>query len=248
MLQDLTPAVVVAMMLGVAAPAGAADLPALLLGMEAAYARVADYTARFSRQEWIGGQLRPPEEALLKFQRPGRVYLRWTAGPPKGREILYVPGRDADRILVHQPGALSGFFTLVMAADSPRVLRESRHPVTDVGIGRLVELIVANVKRGLERGELTLVNHGVGQEAGRRVRRIEGVWPRDRAKGYYSYRAIAVIDAEWGLPVEVAIFDWDDRMVADYAYRDLRLNPGLSASDFDPANPDYSFPRWRLPL
>lgn len=239
----------VALVLGLAAPGAAAEEPAaLLLAMESAYARVSDYTATFSRQEWVGGVLRPREEALLKFKRPGRVYLRWTAGAPKGREILYVPGRDADRILVHQPGALSGFFTLVMAADSPRVLRESRHPVTDVGIGRLVELIVANVRRGLERGELALVDRGVSQESGRPARRIEGVWPRDRAKGYYSYRASVVIDAEWGLPAGVIIFDWDDRMVADYAYRDLRLNPGLSASDFDPANPDYSFPRWRLPL
>lgn len=125
---DVTPAVVVAMMLGVAAPSAAADLPALLLAMETAYAGVTDYTARFSRQEWVGGALRPREEAFLKFQRPGRVYLRWTAGLPKGREILYVPGRDADRILVHQPGALSGFFTLVMAPDHPRVLKESRAP------------------------------------------------------------------------------------------------------------------------
>ena len=239
----------VALALGLAVPAAAAEDPAsLLLGMEAAYAGVTEYTARFSRQEWVGGALRPREEAFLKFQRPGRVYLRWTAGPPKGREILLVKGPQGDQILVHQPGMFSGLFTVVMAPDHPRVLKESRHPVTDVGIGRLVELIVANVKRGRERGELTVVDHGMSQASGRPERRIEGVWPRDRAKGYYCYRAIVGIDAEWGLPVAVTIFDWDDRLVADYVYRNLRLNPGLSALDFDPSNPEYSFPRWHLSL
>lgn len=238
-----------ALVLGLVSPAVAAgDLVALLLGMETAYDRVRDYTARFSRQEWVGGTLRPREEALLKFQRPGRIYLRWVSGSAKGREILFVKGRDADRVLVHEPGVLSGFFTLVMAPDSPRVLRQSRHPITDVGLGRLIELLVGNTRRALQREELTLLDRGVAEESGRREHRVEGVFPRDPGKGYYCYRALISIDPEWGLPVAVTIFDWNDRMVADYAYRELRLNPGLRETDFDPANPEYSFPRWRLAL
>lgn len=238
-----------ALALSVAAPAAAADdLFLLFMGMEAAYARVTDYTAHFIRQERVAGILRPREGALLKFQHPGRIYLRWISGPPKGREILFVKGRDDDRVLVHEPGLLSRFFTAALAPDSPRVLRESRHPVTDVGLGRLIELLVENAKRALERGELTLRDRGVAEESGRRVSRLEAVLPRDRSRGYYCYRAVVSIDPEWGLPLTATIFDWDNRMVADYRYRDLRLNPGLGANDFDPANSDYSFPRWRLAL
>ncbi len=241
--------VAVALVLGLATTAWAADdFFSLILGMEAAYARVADYTARFARQERVGGILRPREEAFLKFQRPGRLYLRWVAGPPRGREILFVKGRDDDRALVHEPGVLSGFFTLVMAPDSPRVLRQSRHPITDVGLGRLIELLVSNTRRALQQGELTLLDRGVTEESGRRARRLEGLLPRDPGKGYYCYRVLVSVDLEWGLPVAVTIFDWDDRMVADYAYRDLRPNPGLQDIDFDPANPEYAFPRRRFAL
>jgi hypothetical protein len=229
-----------------AAPARAADPLAALLGMEAAYARVADYTARFVRQERIGGALRPREEALIKFKRPDWLYLRWTAGPPRGREILFVGGRDGGRILVHQPGLVSGLFTLVMAPDHPRVLKESRHPVTDAGIGRLIELILADARRGLERGELTLLERDEANGQAPRVRRIEGILPRDPGRGYYAWRVLVSIDLQSGLPVGARLFDWEERLVADYAYLDLRLNPGLTERDFDPANPDYGFPRWRL--
>jgi hypothetical protein len=49
-----------------------------------------------------------------------------------------------------------------------------------------------------------------------------------------------------GLPVRATIYDWDDRMVADYAYHDLRVNVPLTVADFDPANPEYGFSGLRL--
>ena len=210
--------------------------------MDAAYAAVSDYTARFLRREVVSGRQRPREEALLKFQRPGRIYLRWTNGPAKGREILFVPGRDGDQALVHEPGLISGRFTLLMAPDHPRVLAESRHPITDVGLGRLIELIGLNVRRGLASGEVQFVDHGT--EGG--DRRIELSFPRDGASRYYCRRLVATLRG--GLPVVASIHDFDDRLVAAYAYEELRLNRGLTESDFDPASPAYGFPRVRLAL
>lgn len=233
--------------LAVAAPPAAADgIPAVLQEMTSAYARVHAYTARFIRTERVGGMLRPREEALLKFQRPGRIYLKWTAGPPEGREILFVEGRDDDRILVHEPGAFSGLFTVLMAPDSPWVLKESRHPVTDVGLGRLIELILGNAERARRDGGLTVVERPKRAEPSSRERRYELTFPRDPRKGYYCHRALVSVDLDSGLPVAATIFDRDDVIVADYAYRDLRLNPELGPIDFDPSNPEYGFPRWRL--
>lgn len=227
-------------------PAVAVDLEAVLERMEGAYAAVQSYTARFAREERIGQALRPREEALIKFRRPGRLYLRWIAGPPKGREILFVEGRDDGKALVHEPAGLARLVTVVVAPDSPRVLRDSRHPITDLGLGRLVDLIVGNARRALRHNEVTVVDHGAIAEAGRAERRLELVLPRDPAKGYYCYRVLVAIDQPTGLPTGVEIFDWDDRFVASYAYRDLRVNAGLTALDFEPSNPEYGFPRWRL--
>ncbi len=234
---------------GFASPVAAAQDPAtLFVRMEAAYARVTDYTARFERQEWVGGTLRPREEALLKFQRPHRFYLKWLSGPSEGREAIYVEGTRDNKVMIHEPGVFSGFFTVVLDPGHPRVMRESRHPLTDIGIGRLIELITNNGRRALARGELLLVDRGPGEEYGRRVQRVEAILPRDPTKGYYCYRLLLSVDAEWELPVRAMIYDWEDRLVGDYAYHELRVNPGLRAEEFDPANPAYGFPRWKLTL
>ena len=235
------------LVLGIASRAAAGDEPArLLFGMEAAYARVHGYTARFVRQEVVDGELRPREEALLKFRRPGLIYLRWVAGPPVGRQILFVPGKNHDRMLVREPGLFTSLATIVMAPDSPRVLSESRHPVTDIGIGQLITLVLDGARRAGAAGELTVRDDGVAPGADGLERRLEVILPRERERGYYCYRLALSVSAESGLPVRAVMYDWDDRTVADYAYREVRLNPPLTRTDFDPANPEYGFPHWRV--
>jgi hypothetical protein len=219
---------------------------AVLEAMEPAYAEVSAYTARFIRQELVGGQLRPREEALLKFQRPHRFYLRWIGGPATGREMLY-PADVEGRVLVHEPGMLTRLFTAVLEPDSAHVLRQSRHPVTDIGIGRLVTLILDNARRALREGTLDIIERGLSTaEGGRAERRLELVFPRAPEARYYAHRALVGVDVDTQLPVTATIFDGEGRMIEDYAYRDVRLNPPLRALDFDPANPDYRFPQWRL--
>jgi len=228
------------------AAGGSGEPRALLEAMQRAFGRVETYTARFVRQEVVEGELRPREEALLKWQRPGRIYLRWLSGPHRGREIIYVPGREDGRMLVREPGFLTGLATFALVPDSPRVLRESRHPVTDVGLGRLIELIVANARRAAAAGELTLRDHGEAPGPAGPERRLEALLPRDPGRGYYSYRLELAVSVESSLPVRARVYDWDDRLVGDYAYLELRLNPPLGQRDFDPANPEYAFPAWTL--
>jgi hypothetical protein len=234
----------------VPAPAAAAtaDGPGLVTGMEAAWARVSAYTARFLRQEVVGGVLRPAEEARLKYQRPGRIYLRWLAGPPAGRQILFVPGRDGDRALVHEPGLPARLFTVLLAPDSPRVLRESRHPITDIGLGRLVELIAGDVRRAQGRGDLSASDEGVRREAAGTVRRVVLVLAGGVGAGYHAARVVVDVAVDHGLPVEVALHDAGGERLAWYAYRDLVLDAALTEEDFDPDNPAYGFPRWRVAL
>ena len=227
------------------APSVAQDVPAHLSDMEAAYARVQSYTARFVRQEVVDGRLRPREEALLKFQRPGRIYLRWTAGRPAGREILFVPGQNGDRMLVREPGLLASLATIVMAPDSPRVLEESRHPVTDIGIGPLIGLILDNARRAAA-GDLVVRDLGASAGPEGPGRGVEMVLSTRADKGYYCRRLALVIGESSGLPVRAVVYDWTDRMVAEYAYLDLKLDPSLEARDFDPTNPGYAFPRWKI--
>src|SRR5256885_6897975 len=69
--------------------------------------------------------------------------------------------------------------------------------------------------------------------------------PRGCRRGATAARGGA---AHSGLPVGVIVHDRDDGVVAEYAFRDLKLDAELTAADFDAANPAYGFPRWRWQL
>jgi hypothetical protein len=238
-------------MLGWSAGAEASpDVLAIVADMEAAYATVRDYTARFTKHERINDQLRNPEEILLKFREPGQIYMRWTRGDAVGREILFVKGRDQDRALVHQPGLLTSLLTIVVAPDSPKVLQDSRYPITDVGVGRLIKLLAANTRRAVARGELAASElspiGAPGSASGGAGRRVELITPR-ASPDYFCHRAVVAIDGLTRLPVAVELFDANGALFGSYTYRDLVLNPGLADLDFDSANAAYRLSGLRVP-
>jgi outer membrane lipoprotein-sorting protein len=239
------------LLLALPAPAAAitdGEFLRLLAAAEAKYAEVHDYTATMVSVERVGETLIPERRSLIKFQRPFKVYMRWVEGPGKGREGLYVAGGHNGKFLIAEPGGIARFVLARLDPLDPRVMEQSRHPITDVGIGRLLEMVGENTRRAVRERVVRWSDHGVTQAAGRRARQVEGVLPRDPAAGFYGYRVTLWFDDEHGLPIRVVTYDWKDRLVEDYTYADLVLNPGLKADDFDPGNPDYGFSRWRLPL
>lgn len=230
------------------AAAGQGPLFELLERMELSYANVRDYTAVFSRRERIDGEWRAEETGFLKFQRPFKVYMRWLAGPPQGREALYVEGARGNKVMIHEAHGLASFFSFLLDPGSRRILKDSRYPFTEIGIGRLIERVGTAAKRAWARGELQLVDRGRAKIKGRDVWQVEGILPRDRSSEYDYYRTILSIDQGNGLPIHALIYDWDNVVTGEYTYTELELNPGLGEFDFDPANSTYNFPRWRISL
>ena len=215
---------------------------------ETAYEEVHDYTATMRSVDRIGEVLEAERVILLKFQRPLKVYMRWLDQASQGREALYVAGENDDKFLVAEKSGVAKFFTARLDPRDPRLLARSRHPVTDLGIGRLLEIVAANAKRAARAGVLQVVDHGIGEVAGRPVREFEVALPRDASQGYYGYRFRVSFDEDNRLPIRVVVYDWSDRLVEDYTYMKLVLNPGLGPSDFDPRNPAYKFSNWRIPF
>lgn len=231
-----------------AALAEQSQLFGLLDKMEASYANVRDYTALFRRQERIDGDWRPEEVSFLKFQRPFKVYVRWLSGPPEGREAIYVQGANQNKVVIHEAQGFSSFFSFLLDPGSRRILKDSRYPFTEIGIGRLIERVGRDARRAWARGELRLVDRGRSKIGGREVRQVEGILPLDQKAGYSSYRMILTIDEENGLPIHASLYGWDNALTGEYGYSELRLNPGLGEADFEPSNPAYNFSRWRISL
>jgi len=243
-------AILVLLVLGRAPAAEASqDVLGIVADMTAAYASIQDYTARFVKRERIKDKLRDAEDIRLKFREPGKIYMRWMGPDAPSREILFVKGRDQDRALIHEPKFPSSFITILTPPDSPLVLQESRHPITDVGLGRLIELLATYTHRAFTRGELATRELPADDPSGpaKAERRLELITPKT-ATGYLAHRAVVTIDLATRLPVAVELFGTSDELLASYTYKDLIVNPGLTDRDFDPTNPQYTFPARRLPV
>jgi hypothetical protein len=233
------------------APAAEAspDVLGIIADMNTAYASIQDYTARLIKRERLRDKLRDPEDIRLKFREPGKIYMRWLGPVVPGREILFVKGRDQDRALIHEPRFPISLVTVLTPPDSTLVFQESRHPITDVGLGRMIELLATHTHRAFTRGELaTREIPAVGLSGPAQAeRRLELITPKT-ATGYLAHRAVVTIDLVTRLPVAVELFDANVEFLASYTYKELIVNPGLTDRDFDPTNPQYTFPAWRIPV
>jgi hypothetical protein len=200
---------------------------------------VDNYTAIFHKQERVKGKLLPPEKMLFKFKRPFQIYMKWIGEEHEGREVLYVQGRNENRIKGHEGGIL-GVVTLNLDPNGARAMKGNRHPITDSGLDFLVDKLASNVRLGLENSELQVRDHGLEPVYGRNTRVYEGIFAK-KPNVYYCYRALVNIDEDLGVPVKVRIFDTENQLIEMYGYENLKLEAGLSAADFDPDNPQYRF-------
>jgi outer membrane lipoprotein-sorting protein len=219
---------------------GSAPFAQRIEEMRQAYDRVDHYTATFILQERVDRELGPDQRLLLKFKKPLKVYLRWLKGNHEGRQALYPAGVDGNELWVRLPLPV-GAVTVSLDPQSPRARKGSRHAITEVGIGKLLDLITENASRGMQRNELIVEDRGQHLAFDRPSQRYILHFPADPAKGYYCMSAIIDVDHEYLLPVYAEIFDWHGQLIERYGYLDVRLNPGLTDVDFDSKNPAYGF-------
>jgi outer membrane lipoprotein-sorting protein len=215
-----------------------------ILEAERALANIDSYTAVFHKQERVRGWLKAEEVVFLKFKKPFRVYMRWLRDPGKGREIVYADGWNQNRIKVHEAWMRTGF-SLNLDPLGAIAMGGSRHPITDSGLENFLRLLGRNLRKGIPSGEIMYRELGEEIVYGSRSRKIEYLFPREKTKGYYCYRAVINLGAESKLPIKARIYDWDGLLVEDYGYEDLKLNAGLTEADFDPGNAEYYFASFR---
>ncbi len=217
---------------------------------QARYQEVSDYTCTFYKRERIDGELTPQFVMSMKARTtPKSIYFKFV-NPYRGREAIYVEGRNSGRILAHDVGVtklLAG--TMELDPASARAMEENRHPITDAGIGALINTVARRWAAELYR-DGSLVTFDPDMMIGPRpCLMIESVHPR-RQHGFLFHKVRLFIDTELNLPIRFEAYDWPKdlespaELVEEYSYINLRLNVGLREIDFDTANRQYSFGRF----
>jgi hypothetical protein len=207
---------------------------------------VNDYTAIFTKTELVKGR-KLVQEMDMKFRtKPFSVYFRYRTGPEAGRQAIYVEGKYGNNLVVKEVGikALAG--PLSFKPDHPTVMAENRYPVTNVGIGNILEkaLKVWDRESRLENAEIDLKFFPNAKLKEIPCEAVQLTYPQPRREYEFSLTRV-YFDKESKLPIRAERFGWPQRpgdkppLVEDYVYTKLKINQRLTDADFDPAR--YGF-------
>lgn len=217
---------------------------------QARFADVKDYTCTFYKRERIGEALTDVNVMSMKMRHaPQSVYLKFHQ-PNKGREAIYVEGRNDGYILAHDVGftkLLAG--TMRLDPNGSRAMENCRHPVTKAGIGNLIQTVADRWATELNDQESVVLFDPKMRLGSSPCLLIEAIHPVKKPEFMY-HKVRLFIDEQLGLPVRYEAYDWPQNrgeapnLLEEYAYEGIKLNVGLSEVDFDAANKSYSFGRF----
>jgi hypothetical protein len=216
----------------------------------ARYEDVDDYTCTFYKRERIDGRMTPLNVMEMKARtKPQSIYLKFQQ-PARGREAIYIAGRNNGKVLAHEVGLVKLVAgTLELAPTSARAMEDCRHPITEAGIGPLIETLAKRWSDELNSTDSKVVFHENALLGDQRCTLIETIHSHRRPHLIF-HKVRVYIDQNLGLPVRFEAYDWpklprsEPDLVEEYAYTNVRLNVGLREIDFDVNNPVYSFGRF----
>jgi len=192
------------------------------------------YQVKITRLERVNGQLQPEEDILLSIRRdPKAVRLEWSSGPSKGREVIYSKALDPRMIFVHMPTTAIPLPAMRIPLDSPLVMRNSRHAITDAGFDTIVE----NLRKSAGPSDKDRADVGTLSYIG-----LERPVDVDQACHHFVRRTAAgerwnvYLDAHSHLPRMVLAQDSAGELIERYVYREIRENPTelAAAGAFEP--------------
>jgi hypothetical protein len=204
------------------------------------FARIRDYTGTLVREERIGGHLQPEQYIDIRVrQQPYSVCLKWTS--PKhlaGQEAIYVTGKNKNEIRAKGTGLLGIVGYVSLPTNDARVMRNSRHAITETGIGNLLEILSRNydLERRLPEGQVKVSFAQYAFEK-RPCTRMDVIHQTFNAK-LYCHRCVVYFDKEYKLPVRVEVYDWPTagnpkgELLECYSYINLKFNMGLTDAAF----------------
>ena len=110
------------------------------------YESVKDYTATYEKEEKT---IAKGEKQIinLSFRKPFEVRMDWLDNKGKiDQTAIYQEDKNEGKILTKDHSLLGRLVgTVKISPDSPIALQDSKHPITTVGFGNLIESLTADV-------------------------------------------------------------------------------------------------------
>jgi hypothetical protein len=197
---------------------------------------VRGYTTTFHKHERIGGEWGPDEVIDVAFRdKPLSVRFEWLKGAGRAARTLYVKGENDDQLLVRPSGRLAYRVAGIVTRDpdGPQARAASRYPMTTFGIKIGTQRVLAAWQAARKQDALHVEYLGKEKvrEVGGRVcyvlRRTRFAKPEEDG----ITETVSYIDAETWLQVGT-VLKGEDGPIAEYFFRDVRLNPDFAKDAF----------------
>ncbi len=227
-------------------------LTALIQARELHLQQVKDYQCTLVKQEALPSGMSQEQEIDVKFrQEPYSVLFHWRRNPGLADRVLYVKDRWIDAgakdpddrdLAVCQPGPIARL--LVKSVKQPihgkLAKRTSRRALDEFGFTRALDLLIKYCQMAKSEGVLKLEFCGESRFDGRPVWVLRRHLPYTQEGGVYPDKMAEIfIDKEYHVPVAVYCFSTDVKesksMLGKYEYRNIKLQAGLTAADFEPS-------------
>jgi hypothetical protein len=197
----------------------------------ARYATLHDYTCLYEKQERAidHGAL---QTIRMSFRKPLDVRLEWLDDAGKVDQVaVYRQGYNDGKVIVKRRGLVGSIAGIIrLDPRSTMALQDSRHPITQVGLGHLIDRVAQDLRSERVTSQ-PLVEETID---GRACDRLQFDAPAGTAlfgiEG--ARRAVVWIDRVVTLPIKVEILDSAGGMIERHRFRDARLNPALSDAVF----------------
>lgn len=202
----------------------APDAATLLKRARITFDGLADYTCVLSSKELVDGKLKQQDGMRLMFRKPASYRMKWSND---WVEIFYVQGLNDNKMVVHG-GMLLGYLRVKVPLSA--ALKYSRHTLVEADIGHTLDLVEKNYQRAAVDKDALIVPDGKETLNGQPTLRFRAVFPPD--KGYYGHIVRVNLHEENGLPLKIEVHGWQNELLEQYEFSNLKLNTGLTAADF----------------
>jgi len=213
---------------------------------------VKDYTCTLIKRERIGDKLGEQEFMFVKVRHePFSAYMYFLKPERiKGQEAIYVEGENNNELLGHGVGIKKIAGTVSLKPTSMLAMQGQRYPITELGVLNLTRRLIEVGQEDMKYGECEVkffngakIKLGSEQRAATVIQVVHPV-PR---RNFRFHMARIYVDDQLNMPVRYEAYDWPASpnekppLLEEYTHVDIKVNQGLTDSDFDVKNPNYRF-------
>jgi hypothetical protein len=206
-------------------------------------ANVQDYTGLLVKREYAGGRDTGYQYIEFKFREdPLGIYLKFLKPASlKDREVLYT---EKDGLVVKRGGRRNTTMTLAIATDSPLATDGNRYLITDMGLRTLSQRLVERIKVEANIPDTEIKVYDEAKVDGRSVRFYRMIHNK-KSSDEQCYIAEIAVDKLLNIPIYYKALGYgvgdEPALLEEYAFRNIKLNVGLTDKDFSEQNPLYGF-------